>query len=78
MQNLIEKKKNPLLVHFGLVKSLYFAVFLLECFFFKPFILNKIIPQNIWKTKNNLFKTIPGNFISSLTSATKVPQACVF
>ena len=34
--------------------------------------------QNIWKIKNILFKAVPGIFISKLTFATKVPQACVF
>ena len=47
-------------------------------FALQTFHLNKIILQNIWKIKNILFKAVPGIFICKLTSATKVPQACVF
>ena len=83
MQNLIDKK-NPLLVRFSMVKSLNFAVFLLESVSslnissFHNFIHFNNCTTQIWKIKNILFETVPGIFISKLTSAMEILGACVF
>ena len=72
-------KKSPLLVNFGMVKSLNFAVFLLESGSSSNFSsLIKLYWKIFGKLKIFCFKAVAGIFISKLTSATKVPQACVF